>query len=102
MAIRVNEYRNGVLIGCVVRDMQFTIIQCQNNLPTASGVGGSNNYTLTIPACSDTCFNITSADLDAADNVSMTWNSGIPGATFPVMEPAGLQALFVGPLPATM
>jgi hypothetical protein len=82
MAIRVNEYRNGVLIGCVVRDMQFTIIQCQNNLPTASGVGGSNNYTLTIPACSDTCFNITSADLDAADNVSMTWNSGIPGATF--------------------
>jgi gliding motility-associated-like protein len=83
MAIRVSEYRNGVLIGCVVRDMQFTIINCQNNLPTASGVNGSaNNYALTLPACSDTCFTITSNDADAADIVTMTWNQGIQGATF--------------------
>lgn len=82
MAMRVNEYRNGVLIGCVVRDMQFTIINCQNSLPTASGINGSNNFNLTLPACSDTCFNITSNDADAGDIVTMTWNQGIPGATF--------------------
>ncbi len=82
MAILVNEYRNGVLIGCVVRDMQFTIIPCTNQLPTASGVGGSNNYTITIPACADTCFTITSADADASDVVTMTSNNAIPGATF--------------------
>lgn len=82
MAVRVNEYRNGVLIGCVVRDMQFTIIPCTNNPPTATGMGGSNNFVITIPACSDTCFQIFSNDQDAGDNVTMIWNSGIPGATF--------------------
>jgi gliding motility-associated-like protein len=84
MAVRVDEYRNGVLIGTVVRDMQFTIINCNNNLPTATGINGANGanaFTLTIPACTDTCFTINSADGDN-DNVSMTWNAGINGATF--------------------
>ncbi len=82
MAIKVDEYRNGVLIGCVMRDMQFTIIPCTNNQPTATGMNGSNNFTLTIPACSDTCFTILSNDLDAGDNVTMKWNNGIQGGTF--------------------
>ena len=49
-AIRIDEYRNGVHIGCIVRDMQFTIINCSNQLPTATGMNGTNNYTITIPA----------------------------------------------------
>lgn len=81
-AIRIDEYRNGQLIGCVVRDMQFTIINCSNQLPTATGVNGGNNFTLSLPACSDTCFTIGSNDPDAGDNVTMTGNNGIPGATF--------------------
>ncbi|HLP19933.1 MAG TPA: hypothetical protein VK174_06510, partial [Chitinophagales bacterium] len=84
-AIRIDEYRNGVRIGCIVRDMQFTIINCSNQLPTATGINGSNSPTsfqLTLPACSDTCFTINSNDADAGDNVTMTANSGIPGATF--------------------
>jgi len=81
-AIRIDEYRNGVLIGCVVRDMQFTIINCTNQLPIASGINGSNNYVITIPACSDTCFTITSNDADAGDNVTLTNNNAIPGSTF--------------------
>ncbi|MFN8298884.1 MAG: gliding motility-associated C-terminal domain-containing protein [Chitinophagales bacterium] len=81
-AIRVDEYRNGVHIGCVVRDMQFTIINCTNQLPTATGTNGSNTFNLTIPACSDTCFNILSNDPDAGDNVTMTWNGGIAGGVF--------------------
>jgi gliding motility-associated-like protein len=82
-AIRIDEYRNGQHIGCVVRDMQFTIINCTNQLPTATGINGSaNNFTLTIPACTDTCFTITSNDADAGDNVTMTTNNGIPGSTF--------------------
>jgi gliding motility-associated-like protein len=82
-AIRIDEYRNGVHIGCVVRDMQFTIINCTNQLPTASGINGSTtNFVLTIPACSDTCFTIVSNDPDATDNVTMTNNNAIPGASF--------------------
>ncbi len=82
-AIRIDEYRNGVRIGCIVRDMQFTIINCSNQLPTATGINGSaNNFEITIPACSDTCFTINSNDPDVGDNVTMTANNGIPGAAF--------------------
>ena len=83
-AMRVDEYRNGIHIGCVMRDMQFTIINCNNQLPTATGTNGSNNFTLTLPACSDTCFTVLSNDPDAGDVVTMDWNSGIPGASFTI------------------
>ncbi len=80
--VAIDEYRNGVKIGRVVRDMQFIIANCNNNIPTASGVNGTNNYSITIPACSNACFTINSADLDAANVVTMTSNNGIIGSTF--------------------
>jgi hypothetical protein len=80
--VAIDEYRNGVKIGRVVRDMQFIIENCNNNVPTASGFNGTNNYTTTILACSNACFTINSADLDAANVVTMTSNNAIPGSTF--------------------
>jgi hypothetical protein len=31
MALKVTEYRNGVKIGEVTRDMQFIVLSCPNN-----------------------------------------------------------------------
>jgi gliding motility-associated-like protein len=80
--VQVDEYRNGVKIGTVVRDMQFIVVNCSNNLPVASGVNGTSNYTFTMTACSNSCFTINSTDGDAADAVTMISNNAIPGATF--------------------
>ncbi len=80
--VQVDEYRNGVKIGTVVRDMQFIVVNCSNNLPTASGVNGTASNTFTMTACSNSCFTINSADGDAADVVTMISNNAIPGATF--------------------
>ncbi len=82
VTVRVREWRNGILIGSYLRDVQFAIIACSNGLPTVSGVNGTNAYTYEVCAGEPFCFNVNSGDADPGQTVTMSWNSGIPGATF--------------------
>lgn len=82
MAVLVQEYRNGVLIGSVERDIQITVLNCNNNLPTLTGINGTNNFSATVCAGDQLCFFINSADADATQNVFINWDGSIPGATF--------------------
>ncbi|MFN8311051.1 MAG: hypothetical protein U0T73_13905, partial [Chitinophagales bacterium] len=84
--IGVDEYRNGVLIGHIERDMQVIVTNCTNTLPTVSGVNGTSNYTYNVPACSNFCFTMNSSDADAPQVVTMSSAdyTNIPGATFTV------------------
>ncbi len=82
MAVLMQEYRNGVLIGSVVRDIQVTVINCNNNLPTLSGINGTNDYDMTVCANQPFCFDIFSNDVDAGQQVSLFSNNGISGGTF--------------------
>lgn len=82
MAVLVEEYRNGVLIGSVERDIQLTVINCNNVLPTLSGMDGTNNFSRTVCAGAPQCFTIYSADADALQNTTVTWDTGIPAGTF--------------------
>ena len=82
MAVLVEEYRNGVLIGSVERDIQITVLNCNNTLPTLSGINGTNTFSATVCAGTPYCFFINSTDPDANQNVFMTWDGSIAGATF--------------------
>jgi gliding motility-associated-like protein len=82
MAILVREYKNGVLVGSVVRDMQIYTQPCSNILPRASGVNGSNNYSIVACPGKPFSFTINSIDPDNSQIVSMDWNFGIAGANF--------------------
>lgn len=97
VCVLVEEYRNGVKIGEVVRDMQFTIISCNNDLPKASGINGTASssgttgpFTLTVCAGDTIDFNIATFDNNILNpilpqppqNVTLNWNGGITGATF--------------------
>ncbi|MEO8087593.1 MAG: PKD domain-containing protein, partial [Bacteroidota bacterium] len=82
LAIRADEYRNGVLIGSVERDIQIIVEACTDNPPTLSGINGQISFIYTACANAPFCFTIRSADIDAADNTTITWNGGIPGGTF--------------------
>jgi gliding motility-associated-like protein len=82
MAVRVEEWRNGILIGSVIRDIQLHTINCTNNLPYISGINNTNQFSLSACAGSTINFFINSFDVDAGQNITMTWNSGIGGATF--------------------
>ncbi|MEO8151221.1 MAG: gliding motility-associated C-terminal domain-containing protein [Bacteroidia bacterium] len=84
MAIRVKEYRNGVLIGSVIRDMEVFTTVCANNLPTASGINNTSNYTITACANQQICFDVYSDDADAGQTVTVTTNSGIAAGTYTI------------------
>ncbi len=86
VTVRVDEYRNGVLIGSVIRDLQLVVINCNNQLPTASGINGTSGvggaYDISVCAGFPLCFDITSNDQNAGQQVTMQWNGGVQGATF--------------------
>ena len=82
-AILIKEYRNGVPIGSVIRDMQFLTRDCGTNfLPSASGINGTAVFDTSACPGSTISFTVNSSDPNAADTVTMTWNNGINGATF--------------------
>lgn len=81
VTVLVQEYRNGILIGSTMRDIQIIVINCNNNPPTATGIDGSNNFSVTICAGFNLCFDVFTNDQNN-DNISMIWNQGISNGTF--------------------
>ncbi len=89
VTVLVQEYRNGVLIGYTVRDMQVVVISCNNNVPAvipplpSEVMGGSfDGSTFQVCAGNTLSFDIDATDLDAADILTVTSNiaTSIPGA----------------------
>ncbi len=82
VAVLVREFRNGIIIGSVMRDMQLYIVACTNTLPVITGINGTQNFSISTCVGRQICFDVTSNDLDAGQALTMSWNQGIPGATF--------------------
>ncbi len=92
ICILVNEYRNGVLIGSVMRDMQFRVLPCTNSNPILSGVNnqGVDSIDFITSTCFGTqlCFNIIGSDPpDPGDVLTMFSNGAIANSTFTVSGP---------------
>jgi gliding motility-associated-like protein len=74
-----------VLKAVTRRDIQIILLDCKNNrVPTISGVNGTTSTDFEICAGQKKCFTINSYDPDTNDTVSVSWNSGIAGATFDI------------------
>jgi gliding motility-associated-like protein len=84
LAILVKEYRNGTLIGSVIRDMQVYISPCSNTLPTLSGINNTSSNTISACVGESVCFNLQSADPDSNQLITLTSNDAITGATYMV------------------
>ncbi|NNJ56504.1 MAG: T9SS type B sorting domain-containing protein [Bacteroidia bacterium] len=96
--IEVKEWRKDStgsyeLIGRTRRDMQFITKTCpDNNPPIVNGP-----YTYSVCAGNQLCFNVTTNDVvfqppppataPPPDTVKNTWNRGIPGATYTIINP---------------
>ena len=98
--ILVTEWRNGVAINTIVRDMQITVINCPNVLPTVpaltNAVGGqANGFVVTTCVNNPLCFDIPAVDPDSGQVVSLAWNMGIPGGVFSLVgNPLALDTVF--------
>jgi hypothetical protein len=91
MAIKIESYRNGKLTALTRRDIQVVVIKCPDNYsPVLSGINCNkptfDNFT--VPACAgeQLCFTVCTSDKDSLDTVTIGWNSGIPEATFTVLN----------------
>ena len=94
----VNEYRNGVLIGQVERDIQLTVLNCNNFLPTLTGINGTPSFSRNLCADQPFSFYIASIDADAPNTTTITWDFGIPGATLTMTGGQRDSAFSVGHL----
>ena len=86
LQIRIEEWRDGVLIGMIDRDIQIRVIDCivANSLPEINGIDTSGIYTASICAGDTYCFFTEAIDADVGNVVTMTADDGIPDATFTV------------------
>ncbi|MBI3502084.1 MAG: PKD domain-containing protein [Bacteroidetes bacterium] len=86
MAILVKEYRYGILIGSVERDIQVSVLAGADNLPTLNGINATNTYIDTAVVGCAYSFTTGAADADAAQCVTMTSTAtaAIPASTFVV------------------
>jgi hypothetical protein len=95
LAVKVKEFRNGKMIGYVIRDIQVNVTNNSNKNPGLGGINGTANYAITAYAGNLLCFNIPGSDPDG-DKITLTTNLGIVvnGATFtappnPTLSPDG-------------
>ncbi len=98
LCVLVEEFRDGIKIGETTRDMQFTVLECTqdtiaqdaNILPVISGFDGQANssgvtgdYEAEVCYNIPFCFTLTGFD-DDFDLVELSWNEGIPDASFTI------------------
>ena len=94
LALKINEFRNGILIGQVVRDFQVNVVTCNNLLPDLSGINGGPGYSGDICLGDSLCFYINSFDPDVSNTTYLTWDGSIPGASFITSSGARDTAFF--------
>ena len=90
MCIVVQEFRNGVLIGETIRDIQFNVIACNNIPPVSSGINNqpgvdSLDFMISICQNSQVCFDLSFTDINI-DILNVGWNQEISNATFQVFN----------------
>lgn len=94
LAIQINEFRNGILIGSSQRDFQIIVEPCANTLPMLTGMNGTTQFADTVEAGSTICFTVFSSDADSSDSLSLSWDQGIPGGTFTISSGQAPQGDF--------
>ncbi|MEX2590529.1 MAG: SprB repeat-containing protein, partial [Chitinophagales bacterium] len=83
IAVQVNEYLNGELIGSTMRDIEFIVTGFSANyVPEITGINGSGEFELNACSGENICFDIPTSDSDAIDSLILNWNNAIPGAVF--------------------
>ncbi len=71
VAMEVTEWRNGVVLSVIRRDVQIIVISCPpNSTPSVSPLGGSNHRTIT--AGETVCFSIIAADANTTQRVKIS------------------------------
>ena len=70
----VDEYRNGIKIGSITRDVQLIILPGNDQLPELSGIDNYPVFTTNVCAGDSLSFDFFTSDADTADSSSIAWH----------------------------
>ena len=90
MAVMVTEYRNGVAIGSVTRDIQINVTSQANNLPTSTGMDSTNSFTDFVCAGDTMSFQLFAHDQEPGQSASYTFVSSLANSWFTI-DSSGLH-----------
>ena len=93
-AVLVSEFRNGILIGQIERDVDLYITYCSNTTPLLTGINGTPDYSTNACPGIPLNFSINSFDPDSANHTSITWDTSITGGVLTTSGAPLQNALF--------
>jgi gliding motility-associated-like protein len=107
ICVYVTEWRNGVALDTIVRDMQVNILNCPPNVPPIAvppqfAMGGSTlGFTFTTCVGADFCTDFRIIDPDPGQNQTIWWDMSLAsqGATFAHSTFSTMQDTIVGANP---
>jgi hypothetical protein len=82
VCIRIDEYRNGVHIGYIKRDIVYHVIACTNTPPILSGIDSTTIDSVSVCVGNSICFDIYAVDTNLTDSVVLSLNSALPNSSF--------------------
>lgn len=98
ISVKVEEFRNGIKIGEVTRDMQIIVAPNSNTPPIVSGINGTATsagttgaYTISVQSGSQFCFDLQAYD---AQGNAITLNATMPPAATFISSPGSNAAQF--------
>ncbi len=78
IAIQISEYRNGILIGQILKDITMFVINCTSPYPGPTGFDGLPFYTVNVCALTANCFYITASQPDTNLRTFISIDHSIP------------------------
>ena len=78
IAIKVEEYRNGIKIGEITRDIQISVFNISNHYPTISQINSA-----VVPVGQTFCTNIAAIDVDN-DSIDLSVVGLVPNSSFSI------------------
>lgn len=102
IGIKVDEYRNGVLIASHLRDFQLTILPCPNNsYPEFEAIQNPVNCTVNdrdIYVCNSgqICFDLPTSDINAGQTLNLTWDQQLANASFSELGNSSITDTILG------
>jgi hypothetical protein len=89
ICILVEEYRNGVKIGEVLREGRIEILNCANQLPTLSGINGTYRQdSISVCAGQNLCFTLDAFDADTTNSIALSFAYNLSGASITTTQTA--------------
>jgi hypothetical protein len=80
LSVEVLEFRNGIHIGTISREMQMNVVNSGNFIPELSGINGSTDFAVNVCKNSPLLFNIYSSDENSEQQLQLKLSGSMPDA----------------------